>query len=95
VNGARRNLFGRDTTARASAASPTTLTLARIHQTDRPEVPPPPAAGAADGERCNRRRRRRHAREPSFASWVASCDPFFPERSIPLSYVLWCVFVSS
>ena len=41
ANGARRNLFQRDTTATASAASPSTLTLPHTHLADRPEVPPP------------------------------------------------------
>ena len=47
ANGARRDLFGRDTTATASAASPTTLTLPRTRLADRPEVPPPSQIGRA------------------------------------------------
>ena len=41
ANRVRRNLFRRDTTTTASAASPSTLTLPHTHLANRPEVPPP------------------------------------------------------
>ena len=55
ANGARRDLFRRDTTAMASAACPSTLTLPRTRLADRPEVPPP----------SRRRSVRRREREPA------------------------------
>lgn len=77
ANGARRNLFRRDTTATASAASPSTLTLSHTHLANRPEVPPPS------------RRRSGREREPAASpaarkgTLVASCDPTFPGWFFP------------
>ena len=78
ANGARRNLFRRDTTATASAASPSTLTLTHINLVNRPEVPPP-------FRRWSGRRREREpvaspaARKgPLVASLISSSDPIFP-----------------
>ena len=70
ANGARRNLFRRDTTATASAASPSTLTLPHTHLANRPEVPPP----------SRRRSGRRREREPEVSpaarkGLVASWSP--------------------
>ena len=75
ANGARRNLFRRDTTATASAASPSTLTLPHTHLANRPEVPPP------SRRRSGRRREREPTASPAarkgnlVATLIASCDP--------------------